>query len=69
MPKPCTKDAKSNPTRAVREGLTKVSDNLPARFFNEPLPETGKVITENELDRMLSDYYAERNWEEKGLIG
>lgn len=53
----------------IREGLTKVADNLPARFFNEPLPETGKVITENELDRMLSDYYAERNWEEKGLIG
>jgi aldehyde:ferredoxin oxidoreductase len=45
-----------------REGWTPADDLLPARFHKEPLPETGKVITEGELDRLLKDYYQLRGW-------
>ena len=53
----------------IREGLTQKDDKLPKRFYQESLPETGKVITEDEMNRLLSDYYNERKWEDKGLIG
>lgn len=53
----------------IREGLNKSNDRLPSRFYTEPLPETGKVIAENEMDQLLEDYYTERNWKGKGLVG
>lgn len=52
----------------IREGLVQKDDKLPRRFYQEPLPATGKVITEDEMDRLLAEYYGERKWEEKGLI-
>jgi aldehyde:ferredoxin oxidoreductase len=47
----------------LREGMTLDQDSLPARFHNEALPESGKVISEAELNRMVKDYYQLRGWE------
>ncbi len=51
----------------VREGITRKDDTLPKRFFNEPLPESGKVIREEDLQKMLDDYYKLRGWDENGI--
>lgn len=50
----------------LREGLRKADDSLPRRFHQEPLPETGKVVTEEQFERLLSDYYRIRGWDEEG---
>ena len=50
----------------LREGMTKEQDSLPERFHKEPLPETGKVVTEEEFKRLLEDYYRLRGWDEDG---
>ena len=49
----------SNDTRRfnIREGLTRADDKLPKRFFTEALPETGKVITREQMEHLLTDYY------------
>lgn len=47
----------------LREGMTRKDDCLPPRFHKEALPESGKVITENELNRLMKDYYRLRGWE------
>jgi aldehyde:ferredoxin oxidoreductase len=52
----------------LREGLTKADDWLPARFFDEPLPEKGNVLTRGELERMRADYYAQRGWDAEGRL-
>jgi len=46
----------------LREGLGRDSDKLPKRLHQEPLPETGAVITEAELTHMVDDYYTLRGW-------
>ncbi len=46
----------------LRQGLGRDSDRLPKRLHREPLPETGAVITEAELTRMVDDYYTLRGW-------
>jgi len=51
----------------IREGLTPEGDRLPRRFHMEVLPETQKVITEEEMDRLLRDYYRARGWNEDGV--
>jgi len=51
----------------IREGLSKSDDWLPERFFDEPLPETGAVITREELETMRREYYLERGWNEDGV--
>jgi len=51
----------------IREGLTARDDSLPKRFLTEALPETNRVITEEEMSRLLSDYYEARGWDEKGI--
>jgi aldehyde:ferredoxin oxidoreductase len=58
-----------NDTRrfSIREGLTALEDRLPNRFYNEPLPETGKVITEEQMEQLLIDYYKARGWDEQGI--
>jgi aldehyde:ferredoxin oxidoreductase len=48
-----------------REGMAREDDTLPNRFFTEPVS-GGKVIRREELDRMLSDYYRLRGWDESG---
>jgi len=50
----------------LREGLTLEEDKLPRRFHKEALPETGKVITEEQMQGLLTDYYQARGWDEKG---
>lgn len=50
----------------LREGITHKDDCLPKRFF-EPLADSGKVITEDELNSMVQDYYQFRGWNEKGI--
>jgi aldehyde:ferredoxin oxidoreductase len=49
----------------VREGITRKDDYLPRRFMEEPLPDgpsRGQRITNEELQRMLDDYYDLRGW-------
>jgi len=50
----------------IREGLTEDDDKLPKRFYKEMLPETQKIITEEQMDQMLKDYYKARGWDEMG---
>jgi aldehyde:ferredoxin oxidoreductase len=50
----------------LREGLTLKEDLIPQRFFREVLPETQKIITEDQMKQLLNEYYRERGWNEKG---
>jgi aldehyde:ferredoxin oxidoreductase len=50
----------------IREGLRPIDDRIPERFHREPLPETGKVITTEQMEQLLGDYYRARGWNEKG---
>jgi len=50
----------------IQEGLKPEGDKLPQRFHTEILPETQKVITEEQMDRLLTDYYRARGWDEEG---
>jgi len=46
----------------LREGMQPKDERLPPAF-HRPLGDTGSVITEEELDRMLKEYYHLRGWE------
>ena len=49
----------------LREGMTAADDTLPWRVLNEPLkdgPSKGVVVN---LDPMLDEYYAYRDWDRK----
>ena len=50
----------------IREGLTQEEDHLPKRFYTEALPETGKVITVEQMEQLLADYYRLRGWDGNG---
>jgi aldehyde:ferredoxin oxidoreductase len=48
----------------VREGLTRKDDRLPERMLNEPMPDgfaKGQVV---DLEPMLDEYYAHRQWDQ-----
>ena len=49
----------------LREGLQTEDDRLP-KGLHRQLLKTGEVITEEELQFMLKDYYRLRGWDEKG---
>ncbi len=52
-----------------REGFTRADDRLPHRVMNEPVkegPSKGHMVTEEELQTMLDDYYAHRGWDGDG---
>lgn len=49
----------------LREGMTPDYDNLPARFHNEPLPETGEVFKRKDFQRLLKEYYTIKGWSSK----
>jgi len=51
----------------LREGLDPKEDTLPKRFFDEPLGKDKKVITREDLQKMLQDYYALRGWTLEGI--
>ena len=50
----------------IREGLSPEDDRLPPRFHKEAL-ESGKIITEDEMNTLLKDYYRVRGWDEGGI--
>jgi aldehyde:ferredoxin oxidoreductase len=50
----------------LREGLTFDDDQLPSRFHNEPL-ESGKVITKEQMNQLLKEYYQARRWDKNGV--
>ncbi|ROQ90980.1 aldehyde ferredoxin oxidoreductase family protein [Desulfosoma caldarium] len=50
----------------LREGLTATDDRLPKRLLQEPL-EDGRRLTEEELNRMVQDYYRLRGWSPEGV--
>jgi aldehyde:ferredoxin oxidoreductase len=55
----------------VREGLSRKDDTLPWKVMNEPIPDDGPVkgaiVTQDELDIMLDDYYQARGWTLEGV--
>ncbi len=58
-------------TRAFLEvpGFGRGFDYPPARFYEEPIPTgpgKGKMLTLEQLDFMLDDYYAQRGWDSGG---
>jgi aldehyde:ferredoxin oxidoreductase len=50
----------------IREGLKVEDDRLPGRFHTEAL-ESGKVITQNNMEILLREYYRNRGWDKKGI--
>jgi aldehyde:ferredoxin oxidoreductase len=50
----------------LREGLTPADDRLP-KGLHRALRDTGRTITEAELEIMLKDYYRLRGWNENGV--
>jgi len=54
-----------------REGFDRKDDYLPARFHNEKLTTgftAGKSLPKEEYEKMLSDYYQLRGWDENGKV-
>jgi aldehyde:ferredoxin oxidoreductase len=46
----------------VREGIRRRDDYLPIRFLKEPLPNGNSKGAIFEMESMLDEYYAEREW-------
>ena len=55
----------------IREGLTRKDDTLPWKVMNQPIsddgPGKGSVVTQEELDLLLDDYYLARGWTLNGV--
>jgi len=55
----------------IREGLSRKDDTLPWKVMNQPIPEDGpgkgSVVTQEELDLLLDDYYQSRGWTLEGV--
>jgi aldehyde:ferredoxin oxidoreductase len=55
----------------IREGLSRKDDSLPWKVMNVPIPDDGPVkgavVTQDELDLMLDDYYEARGWTFEGV--
>ena len=54
----------------LKAGMTRADEDLPGRFKEEPLPDgpaAGHLFTDADIDRLLSDYYAVRGWDEHGV--
>ncbi len=47
----------------IREGLTPDDDRLPKHFHKQVLPETNQVITEEQMEILLKEYYRARRWD------
>ncbi|GBF35292.1 aldehyde:ferredoxin oxidoreductase [Desulfocucumis palustris] len=50
----------------AREGATKQQDTLPPKLFNEPINEGRNIITREELQILVDDYYRLRGWDDQG---
>ncbi len=54
----------------VREGFSRKDDTLPERLMKEPILEglsKGELISKEDLDFMLDEYYEARNWTKDGI--
>jgi len=55
----------------VRDGLSRKDDTLPWKVINQPIPDDGPakgaVVTQEELDLLLDDYYQARGWSVEGV--
>ncbi len=55
----------------IREGLGRKDDTLPWKVMHEPIPDEGPVkgavVTQDELDLLLDDYYESRGWTVEGV--
>ncbi len=55
----------------IREGLIRKDDTLPWKVMNTPVPDDGPakgaVVTQDELDLLLDDYYTSRGWTLEGV--
>jgi len=55
----------------IREGLSRKDDTLPWKVMNVPIPDDGPakgaVVTQDELDLLLDDYYTSRGWTLEGV--
>jgi aldehyde:ferredoxin oxidoreductase len=55
----------------LREGLSRKDDTLPWKVMNHPIPDDGPVkgavVTQDELDLLLDDYYQSRGWTLDGV--
>ncbi len=55
----------------IREGMSRKDDTLPWKVMNEPIPDDGPVkgavVTQEELDLLLDDYYESRGWSPDGI--
>ena len=55
----------------IREGLGRKDDTLPWKVMNMPIPDEGPVkgavVTQDELDLLLDDYYESRGWTLEGV--
>jgi len=53
----------------VREGFSRKDDTIPPRMYLDPLPEgnaKGKVVSMQDFDKMLTDYYNLWEWDDQG---
>jgi aldehyde:ferredoxin oxidoreductase len=55
----------------IREGFSRKDDTLPWKVMNEPIsddgPVKGALVTQEELDLLLDDYYESRGWTLEGV--
>jgi len=55
----------------IREGFGRKDDTLPWKVMNQPIteegPAKGAVVTQEELDLLLDDYYQARGWNADGI--
>ncbi|MBM4305467.1 MAG: aldehyde ferredoxin oxidoreductase family protein [Deltaproteobacteria bacterium] len=54
----------------VRDGIFRKDDTLPRRYFEEPIPEgpaKGEVISREEFNGMLDEYYRLHGWDKNGI--
>ena len=55
---------------SVRQGISRKDDYLPKRLSEEPLktgPAKGHLITREDQDKMLDEYYELRGWDDQGI--
>ena len=55
----------------VREGFSRKDDTLPWKVIHQPIPDDGpvkgSVVTQEDLDLLLDDYYLSRGWTADGI--
>jgi aldehyde:ferredoxin oxidoreductase len=54
----------------LKAGMTRADEDLPGRFKTEPLPNgpaAGHLFTDADIERLRSDYYDTRGWDEHGV--